>query len=97
MNSLLVLPEDATNAEVYLKGDGATEVRWYAPSIMAEGETDYWAVTLAADQRAADVALHYKGAFGPYASAVLRTIGCVLQFQSGLNVNVTMKPDTANM
>jgi hypothetical protein len=96
--SLLAVPKDAHNAEVLTEDDGSVVLRWFdGPDDDADEDADaadFWSVTLSADRRTVDV--QHKSEWPALTPSVLETLKYVLQYQSGLNVNLTVGGYAAN-
>jgi len=87
MKNLLVFPEGAHRAELLNDDDGSVTARWFESDDM---KADFWTVTLSADGFTADVFVVY-GEGGGQMKGLFGTLASVLQYQSGIDVNIAMQ------
>lgn len=87
-NSLLSVPDRATNAKVWAMEDGTIVLRRLGVCCDDPGRKCLWAVTLSPDLRTIDVEVQYTGAVAPDTPDVLETLQHVLQHQPGVNANL---------
>lgn len=83
--SAIVLPDGAEHLEILTKEDGSTVIRWFEPCCDDDSHGEFWWVTQSADRRTVDI-----DHFTPepsYTDRVFDTLKCLLQYQSGVNVN----------